>query len=252
MSFTIGALARHHQRSRFRCGSDALDRYLRRQALQDARRNVSRVFVAVPDALEEIAGCYTLSAGSVERETLTESAMKRLPRYPVPVALLGRLGVHRRWGGQGLGPALLIDALRRVLHASHVLAVCAVVVEAKDERAQALYEHFGFIALPGGSSCPSARSSVSSAAEQPRVLPKPGAGRTCPTGKRRATAPSSTARYFRPRTSTGGVCDVGDTGRRPAKGGVPEGSISLGEMTKRSIDPAFSASRSPAIALQRP
>ena len=49
---------------------------------------------------------------------------------------------------------MLIDALRRVLHASHALAVCAVVVEAKDERAQALYEHFGFIALPGASAVP--------------------------------------------------------------------------------------------------
>ena len=149
MTFTIEALARHHDRSRFCCGSDALDRYLRRQASQDARRNVSRVFVAVPDALEEVAGFYTLSAGSVERETLPESAMKRLPRYPVPVALLGRLGVDRRWSGQGLGSALLLDALRRVLHASNALAVYAVVVDAKDERAQAFYEHFGFIALPG-------------------------------------------------------------------------------------------------------
>ena len=149
MSFTIEALARHHDRSRFRCGSEALDRYLLRQASQDARRNVSRVFVAVPDAPPEVAGFYTLSAGSVERETLPQSAMRRLPRYPVPVALLGRLAVDRRWRGQGLGSALLIDALRRVCHASEALAVYAVVVDAKDERAQAFYERFGFIALPG-------------------------------------------------------------------------------------------------------
>ena len=149
MSFTIEALARHHDRSRFRCGSEALDRYLRRQASQDARRKVSRVFVAVPDTPAEVAGFYTLSAGSVERETLPQSVMRRLPRYPVPVALLGRLAVDRRWRGQGLGSALLIDALRRVCHASEALAVYAVVVDAKDERAQAFYERFGFIALPG-------------------------------------------------------------------------------------------------------
>ena len=44
---------------------------------------------------------------------------------------------------------LVLDALRRLLHASDALAVYAVVVNAKDERAQAFYEHFGFIALPG-------------------------------------------------------------------------------------------------------
>ena len=148
MTFSIEALARHHNRARFQCGSDALDRYIREQASQDARRNVSRVFVAIPADLEEIAAFYTLSAGSVERESLPEGLMKRLPRYPVPVALLGRLGVDRRWSGQGLGSALLIDALRRVRLASDTLAVYAVVVDAKDERAHAFYKHFDFIELP--------------------------------------------------------------------------------------------------------
>ena len=148
MTFSIKALARHHDRSRFRCGSESLDRYIRRHASQDARRNVSRVFVAIPDGLQEVAGFYTLSAGSVERQTLPEGVMKRLPRYPVPVALLGRLGVDRRWSGQGLGTELLTHALRRVHHASDTLAVYAVVVDAKNEHARAFYEHFGFILLP--------------------------------------------------------------------------------------------------------
>lgn len=152
MKFSIEALARHHDRSRFRCGSDALDRYIRRQASQDARRNVSRIFVAVPEEREEIAGFYTLSAGSVERETLPEGVIKRLPRYPIPVGLLGRLGVDRRWSRRGLGSVLLTDALRRVHLASATLAVYAVVVDAKDESARAFYERFGFIVLPDSAS----------------------------------------------------------------------------------------------------
>ena len=39
--------------------------------------------------------------------------------------------------------------LGRVRRASDTLAVYAVAVDAKDERAQAFYEHFGFIALSG-------------------------------------------------------------------------------------------------------
>ncbi len=146
--FVIKSLRKSHDRSRFDCGSEALNRYIRQQASQDERRNVTRVFVALPEESNEIAGFYTLSAGSVERDALPETKAKRLPRYPVPVALLGRLAVDRRWSGQGLGAALLANALQRVRWASATLAVYAVVVDAKDEQAQAFYEHFGFIQLP--------------------------------------------------------------------------------------------------------
>ena len=147
--FSIEVLQGSHDRSQFDCGSEALDRYIRRQASQDARRNVTRVFVALPEESNEIAGFYTLSAGSIERNALPEKQAKRLPRYPVPVALLGRRAVDRHWSGQGLGSALLADVLRRVVRASAALAVYAVVVDAKDEQAQTFYEHFGFIRLQG-------------------------------------------------------------------------------------------------------
>lgn len=148
MTFAIEALAGHHDRSRFDSGSEPLDRYLRQQASQDLRRRVARVFVAVPGGSHEIAGFYTLSAGSIERATLPPETARRLPHYPVPVALIGRLAVDRRWSGQGLGSALLADACGRVVRASAALAVYAVVVDAGDARAQRFYQHFGFIRLP--------------------------------------------------------------------------------------------------------
>lgn len=48
-----------------------------------------------------------------------------------------------------MASALLADAFRRVVRASGLLAVYAVVVDAKDEQAQAFYERFGFIPLAG-------------------------------------------------------------------------------------------------------
>jgi GNAT superfamily N-acetyltransferase len=151
LSFVVEALAEGHDRSRFDCCSDPLDRYIRQQASQDARRKIARVFVAVPEGGSEIAGFYTLSAASIERARLLPEAAKRLPHYPVPVALIGRLAVGRRWAGRGLGKALLADALQRVLRASESIAMYAVLVEAKDERARRFYERFGFIPLPGSS-----------------------------------------------------------------------------------------------------
>ena len=148
MTFAVEALERRHDRSRFACGSAPLDRYIRELALQDVRRRTARVFVAVPNGGAEVAGFYTLSAGSIARGDLPEREARRLPRYPVPVALLGRLAVDRGYGGRGLGASLLADAFRRVARAGETVAVYAMVVDAKDERAQAFYERFGFVRLP--------------------------------------------------------------------------------------------------------
>jgi GNAT superfamily N-acetyltransferase len=134
----------------FRCGQASLDAYIRRFASQDVRRNLARVFIATPDnAPPQLAGFFTLSAGSVNCADLPESLAKKLPRYPVPVALIGRLAVHTDFQAKGLGSILLADACRKVAHASTTLAVVGIVVDAKDDPAANFYRHFGFQPLPG-------------------------------------------------------------------------------------------------------
>ena len=140
----VEPLDRGHDRAAFSCGEPALDNYLRRQASQDVRRRVAQVFVALGDAPGQIAGYYSLSAASFEKEELPTELAKRLPHYPVPAAVLGRLAVDFAWQGRGLGEALLIDAARRVLRASAALAVYAIVVDAKNDRARTFYERYGF------------------------------------------------------------------------------------------------------------
>jgi GNAT superfamily N-acetyltransferase len=129
-------LGPERDRSAFSCGEPVLDDYLRRRAAQDVRRKVARAFVAVDRATGGIAGYYTLSAASFSRQQLPEAVAKRLPHYPVPAAILGRLAVDRRYQGRGLGELMLADAIKRVLHASEVLAVHAIVVDAKNDRAR--------------------------------------------------------------------------------------------------------------------
>ena len=143
----IEPLGRGHDRAAFSCGEPALDNYLRRQASQDVRRRVAQVFVALGDTHGQIAGYYSLSAASFEKEELPAELAKRLPHYPVPAAVLGRLAVGLAWQGSGLGEALLIDAARRVLRASAAMAVYALTVDAKNERARRFYERYGFRAF---------------------------------------------------------------------------------------------------------
>jgi GNAT superfamily N-acetyltransferase len=150
ISYRIRSLDNAVDAASFRCGQAILDEYIRRYAAQDVRRNVARVFVAVPESNpQSLAGFFTLSAGSVNCSDLPESLARKLPRYPVPVALIGRLAVASDFQGKGLGSILLADACRKVAHASATLAVAGIVVDAKDVAAAAFYRHFGFLPLPG-------------------------------------------------------------------------------------------------------
>ena len=143
----IELLGSHHDRAALSCGEPALDAYLQRQASQDIRRRVAQVFVALGDAPRKIAGYYSLSAASFEKDQLPPTQAKRLPHYPVPAAILGRLAVDREQQGRGLGETLLLDAIHRVVRASATLAVYAIVVDAKNEPAKAFYARYGFRAF---------------------------------------------------------------------------------------------------------
>jgi GNAT superfamily N-acetyltransferase len=145
---TIGPLGPGHDRAAFRCGEPALDTYIRERAAQDVKRRVAQIFVANGNAPGEIAGYYTLSAAGFARDDLPAEASKRLPRYPVPAAIIGRLAVAEAYEGQKLGAFLLIDAVNRVLGASTALAVYAVIVDAKNKEAERFYKHFGFEPFP--------------------------------------------------------------------------------------------------------
>lgn len=138
----------HHQREGFSCGTVELDRYFKAFASQDVRRDLARVFVACEPDANRIIGYYSLGAASFLRDSLPADQARRLPRYPLPAVLLGRLAVDRSMQGKGLGAHLLMDALSRVLLASQTLAVYAITIEAKDEPAAAFYRKFGFIDFP--------------------------------------------------------------------------------------------------------
>ena len=62
---------------------------------------------------------------------------------PIPVILPGQLSVDEACRGRCLGSDLLVDA------AGRSLAARAIIVQAIDERARALYERFGFGPFPG-------------------------------------------------------------------------------------------------------
>lgn len=144
--FQLATLDVAHDRSSFDSGSQPLNRYLREQVNQDVRRRVAACFVALAQN-QRIAGYYTLASASLLLADLPASMSKKLPRYPtVPAVRMGRLAVDQAFKGQGLGGALLADALARAARSE--IAAYALLVDAKDEVAAAFYTHNGFIELP--------------------------------------------------------------------------------------------------------
>lgn len=149
MECIIAPLGNQHDRKSFDCGEPSLNQYLHRYASQDIRRRVNRVFVASPPGEpKQVIGYYSLNASSLDATNLPDGFRRRLPGYPVPVVLLGKLAVAESHQSKGLGSILLADALQRVAQASQVLAVYAVVVDALNDRAAGFYQQFGFIPLP--------------------------------------------------------------------------------------------------------
>lgn len=141
-------------RAAFSCGEPALDRYLKEQASQDARKRAAVPYVLVSED-NRIAGYYTLSADNIPVDDLPAELVEKLhlPRYPVLGAtLIGRLARDLSFKGQGIGELLLVDALKRSMRASEQIAAVAVVVDAKDEHAHRFYSTFGFIPFPDSKS----------------------------------------------------------------------------------------------------
>ncbi|MEX2171853.1 MAG: GNAT family N-acetyltransferase [Pirellulales bacterium] len=143
----IERLDKRHDRKSFNCGDALLNDYLKKFAGQNERVSVSRHYVAVPADSNSILGYYSLSAGSVHWGYLPDEQRMRLPKYPVPVAHLGRLAVDKSTQGQGLGEFLLLDALARVARLTNEIGIQAVEVVAASENARQFYEKYGFLSL---------------------------------------------------------------------------------------------------------
>ncbi len=144
----IEAICASHDRRSFSCSVPALDTYIRQQARQDIKRRISRVFVARShDEPRTILGYYTLSSLSIDLAALPDAISRKLPRHPIPAALLGRLAVDKSARGSGIGKMLLMDAITRTITVSAEIAIYAMVVDTIDAEAAHFYQQYGFVSL---------------------------------------------------------------------------------------------------------
>jgi GNAT superfamily N-acetyltransferase len=138
----IRALRPSDERSTFRSGDEALDRFFHRYAGQNQfRHHIGVTYVAVED--ERVLGFVTVAPAQIDIDRLPPGVRKKLPRYPLPVLRLARLAVDESARSQGLGAALLRYVLRLALAMADDYGCTGVVVDAKPD-AVTFYAKYGF------------------------------------------------------------------------------------------------------------
>jgi GNAT superfamily N-acetyltransferase len=134
-----------HELADFDSGELSLDEWLKKRALKNHATSASRCFVLCAGA--SVIGYYSLSAGAIRHEAAPKAMRRNMPD-PLPVILLGRLAVDRRYHNQGLGQSLLRDAMLRAVNVAGDAGVFAILVHTISDQARRFYLSRGFIESP--------------------------------------------------------------------------------------------------------
>ena len=130
----------------FDCGQPALNQFLQRYALVNQKAHSAQTWVCCLQG--QVVGYYSLAVGSVASQHAPARVLKGMARHPVPVMLLARLAVDIKHQRNGLGQALLKDALLRTAQAAEIAGIRCLLVQAKDEAARQWYASWEFEPSP--------------------------------------------------------------------------------------------------------
>ena len=107
----------------FDSGEPSLDEWLKKRALKNQASGASRCFVLCNN--NHVIGYYSLSAGAISHEGAPKTMRRNMPN-PLPVLLLGRLAIDKKYHNKGLGSALLRDAMLRAVSIANEALIVAV------------------------------------------------------------------------------------------------------------------------------
>ena len=134
-----------HDLAGFACGRPSLDDWLRQRALKNQISGALRTYVVCEE--DAVVAYYSLATGAVDSRR-TPGKVRRNRPDPIPAMVLGRLAVDTSRQGQGLGRALLKDAILRTLKAAEFAGIRCLLVRALDEQAVGFYRRNGFLDSP--------------------------------------------------------------------------------------------------------
>jgi len=138
-------LTAEHDVSAFDSGTPELDNWLKRRALANEALGTSRTYVVTEGG--RVVAFYALANGAVAHKDVSAKTRRNMPD-PIPVMVLARLAVDSAYQKQGLGSALLKDALLRTIAAAQIAGIRAVLVHAISDDAKRFYARAGFHECP--------------------------------------------------------------------------------------------------------
>ena len=130
-----------HRLDDFTCRSAEQTTWLRNHARQSSAASSTRVFAITPVGSRVVAAYYAWCMGQLHVDASPPRLRKGAGRYPQPVALLARLGVHVDHEGRGLGAGLLVDAISRLLGLSEDIGCRGLLIHAETAAARDFYLH---------------------------------------------------------------------------------------------------------------
>ena len=138
-----------HTRSKFDCGVERLDNFIKLTAKKQQKEDVTQVFVAVFQGQQEIIGYYSVNMGEVDIGGLPIPP-KSLPQgRQLPVLFLGQIAVDRKTQNQGVGSLLMHDVFRKAVDSGigcHAIALDIISDGSPEDyaRRKSLYERFNY------------------------------------------------------------------------------------------------------------
>lgn len=145
MAIVVRKLEEDDEIEHFDCGDEPLNNYLKRHAWTNQQKTAIGVtYVAVDQsAARALLGYFTLAASSLPRERFPKKFVRGLPPYDLPLLLLARLAVDRRFQGRGLGHVLKSEALKMAMRIAGGIGCRAVITDAYRDRI-GWYARYGF------------------------------------------------------------------------------------------------------------
>ena len=150
MAVTIRRLEEFDEVENFDCGDEPLNNYLKRHAWTNQQKiSIGVTYVAIDDSAPyTVLGYFTLATSSVPRDRFPQKYVRGLPPYDLPLILLARLAVDKRFSGRGLGHAMIAEALKITLRVADEVGCRCIITDAYPDKV-GWYARYGFIPLEG-------------------------------------------------------------------------------------------------------
>lgn len=144
----ITQLDKVHDRKSFDCGNEDINRYLKQQANQSAKKHYSQTHVLMTDEAKpkEIIGFYTLTSCFLKGE------IQKLIQPNSPFDLCGiklaRMGVDTKHQKQNHAQYLIFDAMKKAHQVNQSMGIQGLFLDAKNDDLVRFYQHCGFVLIP--------------------------------------------------------------------------------------------------------